>query len=118
MEELHHPKRERFKHGILVLLDAAGWISLGLTLGFFTMWGGMEFAFYIHAPYNYIFEGNRTLIFVFLIIICIVAVVLRIHQRRRNATVGDYWRVLISLVLYMGVGSIGFHMVNGLISLV
>jgi len=118
MEELHQPTRERVKHGILVLLDAVGWISLGLILGFFTMWGGLMYAFNVHAPYNYVFEVNRTLIFVFLFVICIVAVILRIHQRRRNATVGDYWRILISLIVCMGVGGIGFQMVNGLISLI
>lgn len=118
MEEIHHPVMGKIKHHIYLLLDALGWISLGLILGFGTMWGALELAFQLYAPYNYIFEVNRTIIFVFLMVICGVAILLRIHQHRREATVGDYWRIFLSLVACMAIGAVVFHMINGLISLV
>jgi Ca2+/H+ antiporter len=101
-----------------VLLDALGWIVLGLILGFGTMWGGLEFATTNHAPYNYLFEIYGTLILEFLVVIFIVALLVRIHQHRRKATVGDYWRILISLIICMVVGAIAFCMVDGLFTLV
>ena len=118
MEELPHPVKEKIKHGIIVFLNALGWISLGLILGFGTMWGALEFAFLVNAPIYHIFEVNRTILFVGLVMFCVTAFLLRFRQHRQKAIIGDYWRILISLVVCMAIGALVFNPVNGLISLV
>ncbi len=104
MEEMHHPMKEKIKQGIIKFLDALGWISIGLILGFGTMWGALKFAYLVNTPIYHIFEINRTILFVFLVVICVTAFLLRIHQHRQKATIGDYWRIFISLMVCMAIG--------------
>ena len=114
MNEIDQPSRGKFYRIVSISFNTLGWMVIGLILGFGTMWVAGLFAY-----------GNPVAVYdiwiiltVFGFVIIILAFLLRIQQRRQNTSVGDYWRLLISLILCMGVGAFSFFMIDSLVSLI